>query len=424
MSDAQSEYSALSPETLVSRLGNLEQIRNRVGAPESWKVSEVGDGNLNLVFIVKGETGTVVVKQALPYVRLVGDSWPLPLKRAFFEYHALTRQAQHAPGTVPEIYLFDETQALIIMEFIEPHIILRLSMMGQNYHENLAQNLGEFCARTLFRSSDLSLETAVRKADVALFADNVELCDITENLIFTDPYFDAEMNRHTAPYLDTVVASLRNDFALKAEVQHLKWKFCSSAEALLHGDLHSGSVMVSGGSARVIDPEFAFYGPMGFDIGLLLANFLTAYYSQLGYGSENEQRKEYQDWILDVTRDVWRHFEIEFSNLWRAERKGIAYPSSVFEDQGHKLASELALTKRLSMIFEDTLGFCGTELHRRILGLAHNAEFEEISDEPLRARCEARALELGRQLILNRSNISGIASVLDLAREISKEDFV
>lgn len=424
MSDAHTEYSALSPETLVSRLGTLAQISDRIGAPESWTVSEVGDGNLNLVFIVKGEAGTVIVKQALPYVRLVGDSWPLPLKRAFFEYHALTRQAQNAPGTVPEIFLFDETQALIVMEFIEPHIILRLSLMAQNHHDNLAQTLGEFCARTLFRSSDLSMKSADRKADVALFADNVELCDITENLIFTDPYFDAEMNRHSAPYLDNVVASLRNDFALKAEVQHLKWKFCSSAEALLHGDLHSGSVMVSGGEARVIDPEFAFYGPMGFDIGLLIANFLTAYYSQPGHGADDEKRNAYQDWILDVTRDVWRHFEMEFSNLWRTERNGICYPSSVFEDQGHKLASELALTKRLSMIFEDTLGFCGTELHRRILGLAHNAEFEEITDEPLRARCEARALELGRQLILNRSNISGMASVLDLARELSKEDFV
>ena len=42
--------------------------------------------------------GTVIVKQALPYVRLVGDSWPLPLYRAFYEYHALTRQAARAPG--------------------------------------------------------------------------------------------------------------------------------------------------------------------------------------------------------------------------------------------------------------------------------------------------------------------------------------
>ena len=421
MSTSQSDYSALSAETLVSRLGTLPAITQRIGAPGSWSVREVGDGNLNLVFIVKGENGTVIVKQALPYVRLVGDSWPLPLKRAFFEYNALTRQAKHAPGVVPEIFHFDEVQALIIMEFLEPHIILRFSLMAQKRHDNLAKTLGEFCARTLFRSSDLSMNALERKADVALFADNGELCDITETLIFTDPYYDAERNHHNAPHLDNIVASLRNDFALKAEVQQLKWQYCSCAEALLHGDLHTGSVMVAGGDARVIDPEFAFYGPMGFDIGLLLSNFLMSFFSQPGYGDNADERLSYQNWILDVTGDIWRHFETEFSNLWRTERKGIAYPSSVFEDQGHKLASELALTQRLSAIFEDTLGFCGIELHRRILSLAHNADFEDIEDEALRASCEAPALELGRQLVLNRKKYSGIEAVLDLARHISGE---
>jgi 5-methylthioribose kinase len=31
----------------------------------------------------------------------------------------------------------------------------------------------------------------------------------------------------------------------------------------------------------VIDPEFAFYGPMGFDLGAILANFFLAYLSQV-----------------------------------------------------------------------------------------------------------------------------------------------
>ena len=65
------------------------------------------------------------MKQALPYVRLVGESWPLPLKRSFFEYHALTRQARRAPAHVPKIYHFDEGLALIVMDYLSPHIILR-----------------------------------------------------------------------------------------------------------------------------------------------------------------------------------------------------------------------------------------------------------------------------------------------------------
>ena len=103
-------FEALTVETLPARLGGIEALASRIGgASARWNVREVGDGNLNLVFIVKGDKGGAVVKQALPYVRLVGESWPLPLKRSFFEYHALTRQeARAAPGTVPAIYHFDE----------------------------------------------------------------------------------------------------------------------------------------------------------------------------------------------------------------------------------------------------------------------------------------------------------------------------
>ena len=235
---------------------------------------EVGDGNLNLVFIVEGDRGGAVVKQALPYVRLVGESWPLPLKRSFFEYHALTRQeARAGAGTVPAIYHFDEAQALIVMEFLSPHVILRRALIEGRMPPKIANDLGLFMARTLFRGSDLSMKARARKEDLALFADNAELCDITESLVFTDPYYEAAMNRHTSPQLDALVAELRADRDLKVEAQKLKHMFTANAETLVHGDLHSGSIMVTDGETRIIDPEFAFYGPMAFDVGMLLANF-------------------------------------------------------------------------------------------------------------------------------------------------------
>jgi S-methyl-5-thioribose kinase len=56
----------------------------------------------------RARRGQVIVKQALPYVRLVGESWPLPLRRAFFEYHALIRQEARDPGIVPRVMHFDE----------------------------------------------------------------------------------------------------------------------------------------------------------------------------------------------------------------------------------------------------------------------------------------------------------------------------
>ena len=329
------EYRALTAETLADRLGTLGVLRERLGEPARWCVREVGDGNLNLVFIVEGASGSAVVKQALPYVRLVGESWPLPLRRSFFEYNALIRQARRDPGSVPQVFHFDEGQALIVMEFLGEHIILRQGLIAGRRYPGLGRRLGLFCARTLFRGSDLSMTAAGRKVDLALFAGNVELCDITENLVFTDPYFTAPLNRHTDG-LDRIVASLRSDLTLKVAAQHLKMAFASKAETMLHGDLHTGSVMVSQTDVRVIDPEFATYGPMGFDVGMLIANFLMAYLSQPGHAAASG-REGYGEWVLAEAVAIWDSFATEFTHLWRTERTGMLYPASLYEDQGHGL---------------------------------------------------------------------------------------
>jgi 5-methylthioribose kinase len=417
-------FEALSVETLAARLGTNDALCAKIGKDTArWKVREVGDGNLNLVFIVEGASGAAVVKQALPYVRLVGDSWPLPLKRSFFEYHALTRQEARAPGSVPAIHHFDEGQALIIMEYLSPHIILRRALIEGRQLPNIARDIGLFMARTLFRGSDLHMAAKDRKADLALFADNVELCDITENLVFSDPYFDAKMNRHTSPQLDGLVAELRTDRDLKVEAQRLKHIFAANAETLLHGDLHSGSIMVTDTETRMIDPEFAFYGPMAFDVGMLLANFWMSFFSQRGH-EQKGKRDAMRAYLLKVTVETWSVFRAEFSRLWRAERTGMLYQRSLFEDQGDRLGAEQALDHVLHQLWTDLLGFAGIEVHRRILGLAHNADFETIADEDLRASCEAKALRFGRHLAVNRRQIHSIDEVNNLAALIEQESSI
>jgi 5-methylthioribose kinase len=412
-------FLALTVETLPARLGNLDALRAHIGEESAkWQVAEVGDGNLNLVFIVRGPDGAVVVKQALPYVRLVGDSWPLPLKRSFFEYTALTRQSARDPGMTPEIFHFDREQAIIVMEFLTPHVILRKALIEGRELPKIGRDLGLFIARTLFRGSDLSMAARDRKADLALFADNVELCDITENLVFSDPYFDAKLNRHT-PELDALVAELRRDRDLKVEAQRLKHMFTANAETLLHGDLHTGSVMVTDDNTRVIDPEFAFYGPIAFDVGMLIANFWMSYFSQSGH-EQGRSRDSMRAYLLRTAEEIWTVFTAEFAHLWRTERTGILYQASLFEDQGDSLGAEQALHGMLAQIWTDMLGFAGIEIHRRILGLAHNADFETIKDTALRASCEAKALKFGRHLAVNRSRIHAMADIAGLAERLEK----
>ena len=59
------EYEPLTSETLPERLKNLESVTSLIGnKSEEWKVTEVGDGNLNLVFVVEGKQASLIVKQA------------------------------------------------------------------------------------------------------------------------------------------------------------------------------------------------------------------------------------------------------------------------------------------------------------------------------------------------------------------------
>lgn len=410
-------YAPLVADTLPDRLGHRPELTRRLGPPAQWQVHEVGDGNLNLVFIVEGTGGSLVVKQALPYARVVGESWPMSLDRAFFEYEASIRLGARDPGRMPALHLFDREQALQVMEHLTPHIILRKGLVAGTRYPRLAEHLGHFLARTLFRGSDWAMDTAHRKADLALFAGNVELCGITEDLFFTDPFFDCPRNRHN-PQLAAEVAAIRSDRALKLAALRLKARFCTVAQTLLHGDLHTGSVMVSEADSRVIDAEFATYGPIGFDIGSLLANLWMAAFAQDGLCSGDADIGVYRQWIRDLAAQIWQVFTAEFTRLWRAERTGILGGRALLEAQGDTGGAEQALAALLHEIWRDTLGFAGLEMHRRILGLAHIAEFEAIGDEAARAACERRALRLGRALAVTPERFADVAAVNALAGQL------
>jgi 5-methylthioribose kinase len=418
-------YFPLANSSIPEFLEDVPDVDGLLGSDRSkWIAREVGDGNLNAVYIVRGEAGSLVVKQALPYLRLVGNAWPLPLERSYFEYLALSEAAAHAGHLVPKIYHFDKAMAALVMEFLSPHIILRKGFIRGIIYPKLADDLAEFAAQTLFKTSDLYLPAAAKKARMQMFCANTELCKITEDLVFTDPYRQAKLNRWTSPELDEIAASFRRDTELKVAVQRLKFKFLSSAEALIHGDLHSGSVMVTPGDTRIIDPEFAFYGPMGFDIGALIGNLLLAYFSQTGHESEPGMRDEYREWLLTLTENFWNGFSSRFLVLWAANPVGDVFAGTLFDSPGESRAIEAERHRFVADLFEDSLRFAGTKMIRRILGLAHVEDLESIVDKQVRAICELNALTLARKLVLDASSLGRIQLVTAAARAIHEDRIV
>jgi 5-methylthioribose kinase len=94
----------------------------------------------------------------------------------------------------------------------------------------------------------------------------------------------------------------------------------------------------------------------------------------------------------------------------------------MFEDQGD--SSDFALSKILEHIWQDAVAICGIEMHRRVLSLAHNADFEEISDIKKRSQLEARNLMMGRELILNNNSIKNVGELTSLAKKFNSENYL
>jgi 5-methylthioribose kinase len=418
MSDEASKvWQALDASSLPNLLGGLREISDRLGGrAESWRVREVGDGNLNLVFLVDGPTGSVCVKQSLPYVRAAGEGWPMPLSRAFFEWSYFQAVAPWVAPLIPAILHYEPELYCIVMEQLSPHIILRRGLVAGQRYPRAARDVAEYVALTSFFTSDLGQPLERKMAMSATFSGNSALCRITSDLVFADPYRDAPRNRWTTPQLDAIAAEFRRDGALKVAASRFGHKFLSCAESLIHGDLHTGSVMVTAGDTRVIDPEFAFLGPSGFDLGAFVANLLISYFSQDGHASPAAPRAEFQAWLLAEIEVFWSHFRARYGELWRSQARGDAYPSNMFQDPASSKALEIERARVLDERFADMVGFAAIKIIRRILGFAHNIDFESIADPDRRARCETAALLLARTMLLAPTDFAGVADIVAAAR--------
>jgi 5-methylthioribose kinase len=407
-------YRILDAQGLVDLLGSLPEIRARLGGqPADWKIREVGDGNLNLVFLVDGHEGTVCVKQALPYVRAAGPSWPMSLDRAFYENAYYRAVAPRVGRRIPEIYHYDPDMYCTVMERLSPHVILRQGLITGERYPTLAEDMGDYVARACFFTSDFAQPFERKMDGVALFAGNQALMRISVDLIFADPYHGSERNRHTSPQLDDVAAELRRDGLLKSAVARLGQKFLTRTEALLHGDLHSGSVMVVAGDTRVIDPEFALYGPMGFDLGAFFGNLLLNWYAQPGHATPLDDRRAQQDWILEQAKGFWETFRSVFLALWCEHARGDAFASVLWSSADDAAYAKAARDAFLDGVFADMVGFAACKMIRRILGFAHVIDFDWIQDAARRATCETGALAMARLLLTHPEQFQTVQDVLE-----------
>jgi 5-methylthioribose kinase len=366
------------------------------------KCEKIAEGNVNLLFRVYDEHNpqdkSVLLKQALPYAWRYPD-FKMPLDRQRIEYAVLTLEAQYCPDQTVKVHLFDEERHVLVLEYLSRHQVMREGMMQQRQYPLVAQHMGLFMARTLFHTSDLFLSSAEKKGLVPRFINPI-LCKVQEDLVFTEPYMDHPNNKWSKP-LETQVMKIHADDDLRNEVYLLKADYMCKAQALLHNDLHTGSIMLNESETKVIDPEFAFFGPMGHDIGSYLGNLVIGYAAQEFHAGDASRRASYREWIVDTLKETWRVFEQEFIHLW--EEKGNSdWPSPRYRQTF------------MHQLLQDTAGFGATEMMRRIIGMAHVHDFWTIPDEKDRAAAEGLALNAAVAWLMNRRTFTSIDDLIQV----------
>lgn len=412
-------FEAFSSSELAAYLRGIPAVNERLGDDSELQVVEVGDGNLNYVYFVNSTRDprrSVVVKQAPPFLRLVGEGWPLPRERMEREVAALRRFGALCPQHVPRVYHADSEKFLMVMQRLDSHRVLRQGLIDGIVYPHLADHVSTFLARTLFHGSDLYLPPEAKKAAVGGDI-NTELCRITEDLVFTFPFEDAPSNVYSPALPAAAVERLRTHEPLRRAAGEMKWAFMNHAETLVHGDLHTGSIMANERETYVIDPEFAFYGPMGFDTGAFIANLLLACYARDWHDRvAGRDPAAYQRWLLEQVVMVWNGFAEKFAGLWRLHERetGRAYIGGPADTR----AAEVFREDFMRRLLADTLGFAGCKMIRRIVGMAKVAEITSIRDEAVRALVEVRCLRLAEALLVQRREIASIGAVVALAAEV------
>ena len=364
----------------------LRQRHAKIGMFESetkLRVEEIGDGNLNTVYRVSDAVNpkrSIVLKHAPPYIKILGPEYPLPIERLTYESRALDIYNQFASGTVPELYDFDAETAVIAMEDLRDAQVLRADLIAGKVDIDIAEQVGRFMGAVHGHTYIENLDSTTAQHYRQQFA-NTTMQSITADYVFTFPYTEHETNFWT-PGLEPEVQQLKTDTDFLQQVGNLKQIFLTGQQAVTHGDLHTGSVLVQNNTAKVIDAEFAFYGPVGFDLGLYWANYLLSYFS-------HQDTVGVQSALKAAIAKTWHTYTLEFRTVDGTLKE-----------------------RTLQQIFHEAVGFAGLEMLRRLVGAAHVKDIEGITDISRKLRVERAALQFGLTLVKQHQSLRDMPATL------------
>ncbi len=370
---------------------------------KNLKCEEIGDGNINYIYRIYDEktSQSIILKQADNQTRVRPDSYLNP-NRSTREAEVLNLEYSFAPSFVPIVLHHDKIMATIIMEDIGSYSNLKKELINGQTFKAFGKMIAEFIVNTCLPLSDIVIGYE-KKMELASKFYNPDLCKISQNLVFTDPYTNArKRNILFEANKEFLEEKFYKNKDLHKEVAKLKEKFNNYQQSLIHGDLHSGSIFVKNEkylSIKVIDPEFAFYGPIAYDLGNILAHltFAEKYWEvandSLVSNYSEAKKNKFLKWVEKTKKELLEEFSKQAKIFLDKNITDPLYKNKDF------------INEYVENIRIDAISFCGTELNRRVIGSAKTQEITSINDAKLRVKLEKSIVNDAIKMILKPKSI-------------------
>ncbi|WP_417599883.1 phosphotransferase [Owenweeksia hongkongensis] len=243
-----------------------------LGENETLKSTEVpGEGNMNFTLRVNTGERTFIVKQSRDFV----EKYPqvaAPAERALreAEFYELISEKPELKAMMPNILGLDKENNVMVMDDLGAgsdytHVYKK----GQIIPEDELMQIMDFAA-------DLHNGFSAKTASKVIH--NRKMRELNHEHMFVYPYLDDNgLNLDDIlPGLAEIEKMYKADEELKAELEKMGKLYLADEDKLLHGDYFLGSWLKTKDGVRIIDPEFCFFGPAEFEIGVTIAHLKMA----------------------------------------------------------------------------------------------------------------------------------------------------
>ncbi|XP_071108304.1 methylthioribose kinase-like [Haliotis cracherodii] len=363
---------------VVTKYSHLEQLQ-WAGDISKLKIVNEDRSNVFRVYFDGSDSSSIVVHGATPM-----DAKEPHRDNAQLEFNALTKFDSLAPGSAVKPVFYDPESKILCTEDLRDYVIYRNSLISGHLDEDAALKLARDVA-VIHRDTHVANigADAIKQLDKEF--QNATTLTIREQLLFTSPFTPGDPSHQCSDAVKARLDWLYGDQEVLRAAAEMKRVFLEKKEALVHGDLHTGSIMVKDKDAKITNAGCSYVGPCSLDLGLLVANYIFTYYCHILCPEDNDNRRVFAYRVVEMcNKTVDEYFK---------------HMTSVTEDV------EIYQAKFIS----EMAGFAGCEIIRRLVGPSHVGEFDHTQD------AEIDALGAGVRLLKAYDRIHSIGTLMLIA---------